>query len=525
MIKEIAYIEEPKLIFGNGQETHDPRDGLILYGPYEKWGKLGDFNNYTISVGLIGEKATLEAYENFVQEMKKPIISEKRNMQGEIVSNELQRPSFLGFETIFNIRWPEKPETFIEIKKVEIEKIFTNYKYKQQRTSELVDLYLSKILEFTTDYDERVDIWFIIVSKKIYENCRTIKGSGKEFSKKIIKNLKDKTQGSLFSEEEMYGSEISKYLDDSSDFHHLLKARANQEKLPTPTQIIVEPKLSFKPIESNFPLKGDMKAFFAWNLCSTLYYKLGKKPWKLSGIREGVCYLGLVFKKIQSKSDEKNVCSAAQLFMDDGDGTIFRGNNGLWFTESIKEFHLDEQEAYNLLNLALKDYHKNNNETYPKELFIHGRATFSDEEWAGFINAVKKHNAETNLVGIVIKEGMSLKFFREVTNDTSDYGVLRGLSAIINEQEAYLFTKGFVPRLNTSLSLETPNPLHIKITRGECDIKTVLKDVMALTKINYNSCVYGDGKPVTLRFSDNIGSILTATSNTQQENRQFRFYI
>ena len=33
---------------------------------------------------------------------------------------------------------------------------------------------------------------------------------------------------------------------------------------------------------------------------------------------------------------------------------------------------------------------------------------------------------------------------------------------------------------------------------------------MSLTKLNYNACIYGDGLPVTLKFADSIGEILTA---------------
>jgi hypothetical protein len=73
--------------------------------------------------------------------------------------------------------------------------------------------------------------------------------------------------------------------------------------------------------------------------------------------------------------------------------------------------------------------------------------------------------------------------------------------------------------------LEVPNPLHIQITRGKADIDTVLKDVLALTKLNYNACLYGDGLPVTLRFSDVIGSILTATDSWKTEQRKFMYYI
>ena len=57
---------------------------------------------------------------------------------------------------------------------------------------------------------------------------------------------------------------------------------------------------------------------------------------------------------------------------------------------------------------------------------------------------------------------------------------------------------------------ETPNPIKIDIVRGEADLLTVMKDVMALTKLNFNACIYGDGIPVTLRFADAVGEILTA---------------
>ena len=46
--------------------------------------------------------------------------------------------------------------------------------------------------------------------------------------------------------------------------------------------------------------------------------------------------------------------------------------------------------------------------------------------------------------------------------------------------------------------------------RGNADIHTVLNDVLALTKLNHNACIYGDGQPVTLSFADAVGEILTA---------------
>lgn len=527
MLSKIEYIEEPSLLFAGNQKANDPRDGLILYGPYEKWGTNFRFNAYSVSAGVIGTKEALEKYKAFVKEIKKPIISNKRTRSGNIVSNELQRPSFPGFEAVFNVHWPDEPEMFIEIKPIEIRSVFSKSNKRKIRTNKLVDLYLERMLTASRGNDPRLNIWFVLVPKEISDECRTKKGIGKDFSRETLDFFasREAGQGSLFSEEEMFGDEISNYFDTSSDFHHLLKARANQELLDAPIQIIVEPKLEFRDIETRQIYSNDMKAFLAWSLSTTLYYKLGKKPWKLASIRPGVCYIGLVFKKFQGTKQSQMACSAAQLFLDHGDGTVFRGNNGLWLSEKAYEYHLGEDEAQKLLSLALQDYFDNNQQAYPKELFIHGRAIFSDKEWTGFQKAVEQHSAGIELVGVVIQDKAPLKLFRDLENEKADFGVMRGIAPIINEKEAYLFTRGFIPRLNSSSSFEIPNPLHVRITRGNSDIIKVLNDIMALTKLNYNSCIYGDGKPVTLRFSDTIGSILTATENWKEERRQFIYYI
>ena len=74
-------------------------------------------------------------------------------------------------------------------------------------------------------------------------------------------------------------------------------------------------------------------------------------------------------------------------------------------------------------------------------------------------------------------------------------------------------------------SFATPNPLSVEITRGEQDIKTVCKDILALTKLNYNSCIFADGLPVTLRFADSIGEILTAGKDIESNVLPFKHYV
>ena len=70
-----------------------------------------------------------------------------------------------------------------------------------------------------------------------------------------------------------------------------------------------------------------------------------------------------------------------------------------------------------------------------------------------------------------------------------------------------------------------PNPLLIEIHRGDADLLRVMTDVMGLTKINFNTCQFADGQPVTLRFADAVGEILTAAPVPDLPPLPFRHYI
>jgi hypothetical protein len=108
-----------------------------------------------------------------------------------------------------------------------------------------------------------------------------------------------------------------------------------------------------------------------------------------------------------------------------------------------------------------------------------------------------------------------------------DYPVIRGTALLLDERSAYLWTSGYVPRLDTYIGPETPNPLHItvlKSTGALPDIQTVLADIMGLTKINYNACNYNDGLPVTIRFAEKVGEVLVMGSAQNAEKQPLKFY-
>ena len=88
-----------------------------------------------------------------------------------------------------------------------------------------------------------------------------------------------------------------------------------------------------------------------------------------------------------------------------------------------------------------------------------------------------------------------------------------------------MWGSGFVPRRKEYAGAEVPVPLRIDLQHGRADIARVAKDILGLTKLNYNACQYGDREPVTIGFSDAVGEILVANRRTGQAQPQFRFYI
>jgi hypothetical protein len=153
-----------------------------------------------------------------------------------------------------------------------------------------------------------------------------------------------------------------------------------------------------------------------------------------------------------------------------------------------------------------------------RNLFIHARQRFSDEEWAGFQSGVP---SETRLVGVRIRPSPDLRLFR---SDVS-VPVLRGTAVGISQREGFLWTTGYIPRLRTYPGFETPKPIHIEMKCGNGDLATVMRDILALTKINYNAGDYSSGLPVTLKFANRVGETLTASPKGMKAPPLLRFYI
>lgn len=489
-MSELIQLKEPRLLFRYGQKLEDPRDGLTLFGPIDD-----TQTPYGILSGVVGTPDGIRKFKNFVKQLQSPRFNEK----------SIERPFFPGFQAAFGIEWNEKRITEIPLELSEIHKRIYN-KETHKRVYETVNYFSEKILKERNEENANMNVWFIIVPDEVYSLCRPNSVVEKVFA--ITENNPNKSRvkkyisrPSLFEEDNLQ-AEPFKY---DANFHHQIKARLLEHKIPT--QIIRESTLAPEEFldKYNQPIRdlAALKGHIAWSISTTVFYKAGGKPWQLADIRPDVCYVGLVYKKDERGTDPRNACCAAQMFLTTGEGVVFKGAIGPYYNDKTGEYHLRKHDAAKLIKLVIESYKSIHDNKPPKELFIHAKTKFDNIEWSGFKEELP---SETNLVGVTIKEDANFKLYK----DNGRYAMLRGTAYIQNVRSAYLWTKGFVPRLQTSLAMEIPNPFHIEITKGESPIRQVVEDILALTKLNFNACMYGDGEPVTLRFADDIGDILTA---------------
>ena len=107
----------------------------------------------------------------------------------------------------------------------------------------------------------------------------------------------------------------------------------------------------------------------------------------------------------------------------------------------------------------------------------------------------------------------------------SKYPPLRGTRFTIGELD-FLYTTGFVPALNEFHGMHVPAPLEVADHIGQDSGREhLLREVLILTKLNWNSSQLGGSLPITIRFSQLVGHILRETPEDVAPLPQFKFYM
>src|SRR5262245_60836967 len=342
-------LDEPSLSFGYGETTEDPRDGLTLFGP------LDEGRPYGVRAGSGGSSSAIERLARWIHAIQRPVVSAKvtqwetESKWNHIEAWERARPPFPGFEATFGIPWSPAPLVTCEVPDDELRSVLF-IDDPAQRVYKTVELYSRRIVDVLREEEARPDVWYIVIPDDIYRYCRPKSRISSDLavettppaSVKYLKSLAE--EPSLFAEDNAAAVPYQY----ESDFHNQLKARLLSHQVPT--QIVRERTIAPTEILPTRLAASVAKQApeIAWTLSTATFYKTGGRPWKIAGIREGVCYIGLVFKRDHTSVNPRSACCAAQMFLDSGDGLVFKGDVGPWYAPDTGEFHLDRQSAREL---------------------------------------------------------------------------------------------------------------------------------------------------------------------------------
>ncbi len=460
-----VWLEEPALSFSGDHLHIDPQIGIPLYGPKS----LGTSRHKSqVHIGFIGTAECVERAKTFLSDCAEGV-------EGD----DLHVP-FPGFKADIGFRCDlvfadELVETITRQESKQILEI-----KKSRDRFETFVLLLDRKMQLLTEKDHPLDYIVLALSNDLVAKCRVT-----EYVEKGIGKV-------------------------HRDLRRTLKVLAMKYKKPT--QILLErttdPELKNKNV--------DHKAIRAWNLFTGLYFKVDALPWGPTGMQPGSCFIGISFFKPQSSGSEMRT-SVAQAFDENGEGLVLRGHNFKWDeAKDGRTPHLSQDLANELISMVLTRY-KQERRQLPRRVVIHKSSRFSLPERDGFEEALKGQIQEYDLVSL--SETSDVRLIR-----SGQFPPLRGTCFSIG-QDNYLYTSGYLRSRKAYLHGHVPSPIRITDHVGDTAQEKLLREVLSLTKMNWNSANFYSKMPITLLFSRLVGDIMRELPNSTEPEPKYKYYI
>lgn len=263
--------------------------------------------------------------------------------------------------------------------------------------------------------------------------------------------------------------------------------------------------------------KAQDPATRAWNFVTALYHKAEGSPWRLAEIEPNTCFVGVSFYREIAEQKSRLRTSMAQAFTSSGDGYVLRGSSFEW-KESQRERspHLDEKAAAALLRDVLELYQKQNRGSLPSRIVVHKTSKYWEEELAGFEQASELVPRKD----FIAFGSRGIQFYRP-----GNFPPVRGSWIKFSNTELMLYSVGYIPYLRTYPGPRVPQPLAIVEHHGDSPWDVVLRDILALTKMNWNTAAFACSMPITIAFSRMVGQILAELPDKLPFKHEYRFYM
>jgi hypothetical protein len=475
--------DEPLLEFGDDGQHCDPRQGLRSFGPLQP--RSGD----VVRVGVIGTDETVEGFSEFLAETSRGIESENKqliNLNPDFPGLGNQNPFRCKFEV------PTGATATISRRQVNEIREIGRHDHAVRHAVELITSQLSALMESSA----KPDVVVLALPVSLIEKLVNAK-----------------------SEEQVEGAEDEDSPDDTLNFRDLLKAKSLH--LDVPTQIVWPDtwddaaKIPRK-VKRTSNRQTQVKATRAWNLLNSLFYKAGKVPWRLlpDQAEYRTSFLGIGFYR--DLDGQQLWTSTAQMFDERGRGLILRGARAQTETKG-RHPYLTANDAEELVAQSITAY-KAHHRHAPARVVVLKTSRFRAEEAEGIDAALEKFGIEMSDL-LWVQESSPIAVFRD-----GNYPVLRG-TFIDLDRKGLLYTRGSVPYYGTYPGLRVPRPLLlVPHENSDSKLLTLAKDVLALTKVNWNTTQFDQKLPAPIKAAREVGRILKHIEYGTAVSPDFRKY-
>lgn len=463
------YIEEPHLKFRKG-EAKDPRAGLMKYGPWTP----GSTGHNEIKIGIIGTNKSIGAVKGLLQEMETVIPRDS----SQVKRHQPPFPS-MGPNSPFEASFVLMDRHQNELKPRDLDHI-TQHDKTSENVNVLLDQMDKRLKILKQRKDPPPDVVIIAIPEVIEEACTDT------------------------------GIDKGKMKSGRTDFHDRVKTFGL--KYDVPTQLI-------RPSSVHFDGTGQAKAEVAWNLAVGLLYKSREgKPWKVADLAENTCYAGISFYRERHGDQSRAHASLAQVFLDTGESFVVWGDPAIK-DNSTSNYHLTKDSAEDIVKQILDQYMMS--KPQPERLVLHKTSRFHKEEREGFRNAASDI---PKLDFVTIREGDGIRLFPE-----SDYPPLRGTVLHPENTNSYfLYTKGYVPSLETYPGPRIPTPITIELDPevNYTSYRKICREILSFTKLDWNTSSFCKKLPVTIKVARSVGAILAESKNRGIDVKpQYYYYM
>lgn len=493
---KIQKLPEPKLSFGSGQTGVEPRRLLATAGPVD---------NKTISVvrlGIVGAEADVAAAKVWLERLNGFHAAKEGNTQ--------RYRDWPGAQAALGTRFVLEPRYMRPIDQMRFD--LARGKADRDGFEELLELFDAKITGLFGDVQP--DCIIVCLPEDIAD-LRIMNPGLTPTERRALEALRQEEEDdqlALFAptpEELEAAEELRTRADDLlfRSFYRALKARQMTHVNPVPIQVLRRDTVD-RPDD-----KGQSLATRAWNIASTLYYKAGGLPWRPADLPPNVCFVGISFHHMKRGANDLVYASVAQAFSTDVEPFALKGATIPKDQRKNKQPYLTSEQASGLLSDVLSAYEARAG-MLPSRVVVHKTSLYAPEEEDGFRRAAAGKVPACDLVWL---RSTPFRLVKRGTQEPS-----RGTLCTIGD-EHFLFTSGYVEWWNEYPGPHIPAPIQIG-SSGDTDIRQRAYEILALTKMNWNSTDGMARSPITLSFAKKVGMLMCELSDNQSLNPSYKFY-